>query len=132
MMSRKSYYLAESENGFLIGEHDEEHVGEDIAVLPTHEEAVTYILTEFTGQFKVSDENNAVLVRIDKAEDGTITKRDFSFEYFMEDDEVMTKWGKPVQVKSDDEDDYEPDCSSCGDGGCVHCEPSRFIEGYIY
>lgn len=22
---------------------------------------------------------------------------------------------------------YEPSCSSCGDGGCVHCEPSRFI-----
>jgi hypothetical protein len=26
---------------------------------------------------------------------------------------------------------HEPSCSSCGDGGCVHCEPSRFIEGYI-
>lgn len=28
--------------------------------------------------------------------------------------------------------DYdEPECSSCGDGGCIHCEPHRFIEGYI-
>lgn len=23
-------------------------------------------------------------------------------------------------------------CSSCGDGGCIHCEPHRFIDGYIY
>lgn len=25
------------------------------------------------------------------------------------------------------DESYEPSCSSCGDGGCVHCEPSRFI-----
>lgn len=37
-----------------------------------------------------------------------------------------------MQEAQDNDDDYEPDCSSCGDGGCVHCEPSRFIEGYIY
>jgi hypothetical protein len=27
---------------------------------------------------------------------------------------------------------YEPKCSSCGDGGCIHCEAHRFIEGKIY
>jgi hypothetical protein len=25
------------------------------------------------------------------------------------------------------ENDYEPDCRSCGDGGCIHCRPSWFI-----
>jgi hypothetical protein len=25
------------------------------------------------------------------------------------------------------DDDYEVSCSACGDGGCVHCEPHRFI-----
>lgn len=26
-----------------------------------------------------------------------------------------------------DEEYYEPSCSNCGDGGCIHCEPHRFI-----
>lgn len=26
-----------------------------------------------------------------------------------------------------DPDYYEPSCSACGDGGCIHCEPHRFI-----
>jgi hypothetical protein len=28
-------------------------------------------------------------------------------------------------------EDLEPECSACGDGGCIHCEPHRFIEGKI-
>lgn len=24
------------------------------------------------------------------------------------------------------------DCLHCGDGGCIHCEPNRFVDGYIY
>ena len=24
-------------------------------------------------------------------------------------------------------DEYEVECSACGDGGCIHCEPHRFI-----
>lgn len=27
----------------------------------------------------------------------------------------------------EDDDDYEVSCTNCGDGGCWHCEPSRFI-----
>lgn len=27
----------------------------------------------------------------------------------------------------DEQADYEPSCSACGDGGCIHCEPYRFI-----
>lgn len=33
---------------------------------------------------------------------------------------------------SEEDDDYEVDCTNCGDGGCVHCDPSSYIEGYIY
>ena len=27
----------------------------------------------------------------------------------------------------DEDDCYEPSCSNCGDGGCVHCQPHRFL-----
>lgn len=27
----------------------------------------------------------------------------------------------------EEDDYYEVECSSCGDGGCIHCEPHRFI-----
>ena len=30
-------------------------------------------------------------------------------------------------IEEKDEEDYDVDCSSCGDGGCVHCEPHRFL-----
>lgn len=39
--------------------------------------------------------------------------------------EQKIAWG--VMQPRDEDDDYEPSCSACGDGGCFWCEPHRFI-----
>jgi hypothetical protein len=31
-----------------------------------------------------------------------------------------------------DDDDYEVDCTFCGDGGCIHCSPKDFVDFPIY
>lgn len=49
----------------------------------------------------------------------------YAFTKHKEDDEKR-------YAKAKAREDREPNCSACGDGGCIHCEPSRFIEGYNY
>jgi hypothetical protein len=34
---------------------------------------------------------------------------------------------KYMNETTTEKNDYEPECSYCGDGGCIHCEPWRFI-----
>lgn len=45
---------------------------------------------------------------------------DYSWEY----------WGAyyALNPEEDTGEYYEPDCSACGDGGCIHCEPHRFVD----
>lgn len=45
--------------------------------------------------------------------------------------EITVRYFRPFPAPdlfdSVEPDDYpDPSCSSCGDGGCVHCEPSFF------
>lgn len=39
-------------------------------------------------------------------------------------DECLVGWLYAEQESNDDE---EPSCYSCGDGGCIHCRPSWFL-----
>lgn len=53
--------------------------------------------------------------------------KDEAVEVMKKCDEVVREGLEDLEVIID-----EPDCSACGDGGCIHCEPHRFIDGHIY
>jgi hypothetical protein len=42
-------------------------------------------------------------------------------------DECLSNWYDYEGKSKSNNDEYDVSCSSCGDGGCVHCEPWRFI-----
>lgn len=73
---------------------------------------------EFKGDFEVLDldaEGHAYF------ENGKCVRIDSHWGF--NDDFLKEHW---MGIEKD-EDDYEPSCTSCGDGGCIHCEPHRFI-----
>jgi predicted nucleic-acid-binding Zn-ribbon protein len=46
--------------------------------------------------------------------------------------EYDCKYSELLSDNGRSEEHEEEVCSGCGGGGCVHCEPHRFIEGPIY
>jgi hypothetical protein len=39
---------------------------------------------------------------------------------------VWVRYSRKVQVEEVECEEHKVRCSSCGDGGCVHCDPSSF------
>jgi hypothetical protein len=125
--------FGDSKNPFEIHDSSEEGAVA-LFICPTHAEAVTWIKNlgdhdHTWKKFFVYDQYHEVGVTIKDGEVAHIESRCY-FETSV-DKESKEAWGVKLK-RSEDDEYYEPDCTACGDGGCPHCEPSRFIEGHIY
>lgn len=109
----EQYYINE---GVLYQIENEEMTNEK--EFDTHEEIVEYCKNKLAKLY------HSVLIR-DYDLDGDVTFKDGKIVYTSPlmgiDDGVLEKrWGFET-------DEYEVECTNCGDGGCIHCEPHRFI-----
>ena len=106
--------------GFGWDDDDEVQIGK----VGTYEEAMTFIkeLAKKVGDVYLMELPNNCWLHIDK--DGNVVESNFEYD---RDYELLAKWsGKEY------EEHEHVNCRACGDGGCPHCEPHRFVEGYRY
>lgn len=95
------------------------------------QEAVKYIIENFQGTFRVVCHDYGMGITTVKV-DGKVVDHMVDAEYGEYDDDCLELWGLLDKSEQEEDSEHEVSCSACGDGGCVHCEPSRFIDGYIY
>lgn len=104
---------AKEKPGSMVWAFGLEHAPEEIQQLPA-------------GYYAVNGEN--FLIEKNMYENYEI--KHIIFEWQSENRELYNYVEKKLIDSAPDEpeEEYdEPSCSRCGDGGCVHCEPWRFI-----
>jgi hypothetical protein len=45
-------------------------------------------------------------------------------------EDYKEEW-KEILDMYEEEKNYKPECSTCGDGGCIHCDPGFFYDGHV-
>lgn len=110
---KATHYLA-FDNGWTIQRIEEE--GEWTLLYTEETRADAIARAKGMGNITILDDEAIMIFEL---EDGKVT--DYSYEYDM-DYKAYAEWtGEQLEPA----EEYE--CSTCRGGGCVHCEPHRFI-----
>lgn len=89
---------------------------------------------ELYYKLNLVEDNNSILFsdffiykHVEKSEVSYSYTSDFwnASKYYNTIDECLLGWFDKTEKNNDD--NYEPSCYSCGDGGCISCRPSWFI-----
>lgn len=125
----EKYWVWKEEDQYKLYQFaDKERYENEINIkkFDTYQELVQYCKKELSSKFellKIYDDYNEGIAIFQNGK--------LSVEGYMElDDYFMDReWLRDGKEKEnhDDDDDYEVSCTACGDGGCFHCEPHRFI-----
>ena len=132
-MTQKHYTIFKDEKGRFVLQEDLSHVkSEGIMSFEgenAHQIAIQYLLQNIQGEFEVYDHENSVAVKIKKVDYQEVSRRYF-WEYGKY-QKAYEMWEGTQPLKEDYYSDYDPnECSTCRGGGCIHCDPHSYIEGY--